>query len=898
MNKHKSGYKKTAVLKPNAPEITILTNEYKIAVCSQSYLGKKGYTIPKSVLSKEDDEFLRKDLFIKPLVIGISYGDDVTSFPVYRENANKMYLPRFYGIARYGLPKRNEIEPGDNINVPFEKPLRGYQDKIIQVYTDHVNKPIIDDASLHNGSGGILEVPCGRGKCLGINTQILMYDGTIRLVQDIKAGDLLMGDDSTPRKVLSLARGREVMYKVVTQKGDGYIVNESHILSLKCSTYLNKNTPKGTVIDMPVTEYLALPKSYHGRGGPLLGYRVPIIFKEKDVEIDPYLLGYWLGDGASDGTRVSTQESSVIKYMADCFKNKHTTLYLKYTGRQYDYRINSTETHNNILMNFLKTYNLINNKHIPIHYKCNSRKIQLELLAGLIDSDGYYHDNCYEIIQKNETLLDDIVFLARSLGFSAFKKKTHKTCTNSKNGPVTGTYYITNICGVGLEDIPVNCIRKKAHPRKLLRDCLKYRIKLEKLHEDDYYGFEIDGNHRFVLGDFTVTHNTVMALKIISLLSKKTLILVHKEFLMNQWIERIGEFLPTARVGKIQGPTFDINNKDIVIGMIQTLYDKEYSANTFSSFGLTIVDEVHRIGSEQFSRTLFKTITPYMLGISATVDRKDKLTRVLHMFIGDKIYTEQRDSDDVVCVRAINYASADPEFNNVELDFRGNTKYSTMITKLCAYGPRSDFVVGVIGDLLKEEPENQIMVLCHNRNLLTYLNEAINHRKLTTVGFYVGGMKQANLQETETKQIVLATYAMAAEALDIKTLSTLIMITPKTDIIQSVGRILRVKHDNPIIVDIVDAHDIFQNQWVQRRRFYKKCNYRIRLIDSKQYAGMSLDWEKDLTWKRVFEPKQNACVIDGAAANDSDEGESTHLKPIAGSNQGKCLIDVSMFDEE
>ena len=114
-----------------------------------------------------------------------------------------------------------------------------------------------------------------------------------------------------------------------------------------------------------------------------------------------------------------------------------------------------------------------------------------------------------------------------------------------------------------------------------------------------------------------------MALKIISLISKKTLIIVHKEFLMNQWIERINEFLPGARIGKIQGTSFDIDNKDIVIGMIQTLYDKEYPSNAFSSFGITIVDEVHRIGSEQFSRTLFKTITPYMLGISATVERKD-----------------------------------------------------------------------------------------------------------------------------------------------------------------------------------------------------------------------------------------------------------------------------------
>jgi len=419
---------------------------------------------------------------------------------------------------------------------------------------------------------------------------------------------------------------------------------------------------------------------------------------------------------------------------------------------------------------------------------------------------------------------------------------------------------------------------------------LTYQITLEELPEDEYYGFEIDGNHRFLLGDFTVTHNTVMGLKIISLLKKKTLIIVHKEFLMNQWIERIAEFLPTARVGKIQGNVVDIYNKDIVIGMVQTLYDKEYAPTVFEEFGLTIIDEVHRICSEQFSRTLFKTIMPYMLGISATVERKDKLTKVLHMFIGDKIYSEKRENDDMVCVRAIEYKSPDADFNEIEVDFRGSPKYSTMISKLCEFGPRSDFIVRIIRDLLEENPENQMMILCHNRSLLAYLYESIKHKELATVGYYVGGMKQTNLQETESKQIVLATYAMAAEALDIKTLSTLVMVTPKTDITQSVGRILRMKHESPIIVDIVDTHDLFQNQWVQRRRFYKKCNYRIRSIDSNRYVGMNFDWEEDKIWTRVFEPKVAACSNTKDTGDDEDEDLQPETRPK--SVCGKLMINI------
>jgi superfamily II DNA or RNA helicase len=196
--------------------------------------------------------------------------------------------------------------------------------------------------------------------------------------------------------------------------------------------------------------------------------------------------------------------------------------------------------------------------------------------------------------------------------------------------------------------------------------------------------------------------------------------------------------------------------------------------------------------------------------------------------------------------------------------------------------------------LVEEEPDNQIMILCHNRSLLSYLYDGISYRNIASVGYYVGGMKQANLQETETKQIVLATYAMAAEALDIKSLSTLVMVTPKTDITQSVGRILRVKHDNPIIVDIVDPHDLFQNQWAQRRRFYKKCNYRIREIDSKNYTNMMIDWETDTTWKRTFEPKNIADISCKSKSDDSDD--DIDMNSNKSSNQGKCLIDLSKID--
>ena len=111
---------------------------------------------------------------------------------------------------------------------------------------------------------------------------------------------------------------------------------------------------------------------------------------------------------------------------------------------------------------------------------------------------------------------------------------------------------------------------------------------------------------------------TIMALNIISKLNRKTIIIVHKEFLLNQWRERINEFLPDARIGIIQGPKIDVKNKDIVLAMLQSISIKEYEPEIFEDFGFTIVDECHHIAAEVFSRSLPKITSYYSLGLSAT----------------------------------------------------------------------------------------------------------------------------------------------------------------------------------------------------------------------------------------------------------------------------------------
>jgi superfamily II DNA or RNA helicase len=331
---------------------------------------------------------------------------------------------------------------------------------------------------------------------------------------------------------------------------------------------------------------------------------------------------------------------------------------------------------------------------------------------------------------------------------------------------------------------------------------------------------------------------------------------------------------------------------------------KEYPASVFESCGLTIIDEVHHISSEVFSNSLFKLVTKYMLGLSATMNRKDGTTHVFKMFLGDVIFKGKRDEEREVTVRAIEYHVDDDEFNEVKLDYRGNVAYSTMISKLCEYNRRSEFILKVLGDMLQENPAQQIMVLAHNKNILKYLHDAIQHRNIATVGYYIGGMKEQALKETEGRKVVIATYAMAAEALDIKTLTTLIMATPKTDIEQSVGRILREKHSNPIVVDIVDSHDTFKNQWRKRKTFYKKENYKIIYTTSPKYNPDTS------TWTLVFNPVSKDCIVkkdktnvkknisvksnsssDKSIANDSDEEvEEEPEKPKDKYLAGVCFL--------
>jgi replicative DNA helicase len=373
----------------------------------------------------------------------------------------------------------------------------------------------LNDKTSGFGKGDLVIIAArpAMGKCLGKGTNVLMFDGTLKKVEDVEVDDLLMGDDSTPRKVLSLARGQEEMYWVRQNKGIDYRVNKSHILSLKRSRN-EENHKHGDVLNIEISDYIEKSDKFKSN---YKGYKVSVDFESTDMEVEPYFLGLWLGDGRSSDVRIATQDEEVVMYLEAYARKLGKQLHAyKAEAKCPMYGITNEQEKNtpkklkDSLQSKLRNMDLIENKHIPHEYLVNSREKRLELLAGLIDSDGYYDDEYHvmEIVQKRESLAKEIKFLADSLGFRVSLKAKKASI---KSIDYECEVYRVRIVG-DLDMIPTKIARKKARALISKRDHQHTGITVEYDKVDDYYGFVLDGNHLFLLEDMTVTHNTALVL--------------------------------------------------------------------------------------------------------------------------------------------------------------------------------------------------------------------------------------------------------------------------------------------------------------------------------------------------------------------------------------------------
>lgn len=326
---------------------------------------------------------------------------------------------------------------------------------------------------------------------------------------------------------------------------------------------------------------------------------------------------------------------------------------------------------------------------------------------------------------------------------------------------------------------------------------------------------------------------TFMSLAIMGKIRRKTIIVVHKEFLVSQWIGEINRVYPTARIGRLQADESEVGDEfDITIAMLQTVAKREYPDGYFNDFGFAIFDECHHLGAAHFSKALMKIQTKCMLGLSATPDRTDGLSKVFGWYLGEmSTRIRAREEDTEVEVRVYDYTTTDEEYTKTSYDYRGNPIRARLLNTITEYEPRTRYLIPAIKQAYDEK--RKTLILSDRRDHLLMWERLLKEAGAPDVAFYVGGMKQNALEKSEEAQILLGTYSMAAEGMNIPTLNTIVLSTPKSNVEQSVGRILRQKKDerqfNPLIIDILDQpHDCFVSQFRKRHDYFKKCGYKIK----------------------------------------------------------------------
>jgi len=316
---------------------------------------------------------------------------------------------------------------------------------------------------------------------------------------------------------------------------------------------------------------------------------------------------------------------------------------------------------------------------------------------------------------------------------------------------------------------------------------------------------------------------TTVSLAIACKLGYRTMIVVHKQFLADQWRERIQQFCPGATIGVVQQNKKEVEGCDFVIAMLQSLSLKEYSFDDFDSVGTVIVDEAHHICAKVFSQSLFKMCPRHIFGLSATPERKDGLTKVLHWFMGPTFFAVERKNQEQVEVFPVTFDS--PNYKNPPPSMRnGKISMPNMITLLVEDRQRNKMLV----ELVKKASagSRQLLVLSDRRLHCELLHQCFP----TTSGLYMGGMKEKALQESSKKKIIFATFSQAHEGLDIPTLDTVILASPKSDIVQSIGRIMREtagKKNNPHIYDVNDPWSVFSAMYYKRVKVYRQGGFKI-----------------------------------------------------------------------
>ena len=365
---------------------------------------------------------------------------------------------------------------------------------------------------------------------------------------------------------------------------------------------------------------------------------------------------------------------------------------------------------------------------------------------------------------------------------------------------------------------------------------------------------------------------TIMSLYIACQLKKKTMFISHKDFLNQQFIDTVKLFAPDAKVGIIKQKKVDVVGKDFIIASLQSLAMRDYDIGIFDDIGFVIIDEVHHTGAQVFCKAFQKLNNPIILGLSATLNRKDGMRRVFEYYIGKSVYTLKNKELCDVIVQVHKYFEPHIDYSTIKLMWNGKENGAGMINNICAFRPRTEYIIFILKDILSKEPDRRVLILSERRNQLKDIEQFIVEHNIAnnSYGYYVGGMKQTDLAISSEKQIILATFQLASEGFNVPSLNTIIFASPISDIQQSIGRILREipekRKYTPLCIDIFDDFSIFKRKGASRLKFYNSNKYNVSFYVDNEKIECAESYGTD--------------DYNGGGDNDGDNDEITKKKKV------------------
>ena len=860
------------------------------------YLGNKGYTIKKENLTVQEQQLIRKELMMRPFVPKTSL-QKPSEFPIYRESNKKLYMPRYYGIETYGEPEENRLSKGTKIDLKFNGELRDFQKPIVEKFIKHARKH----------GGGLLELHTGAGKTV-IGLNILAKLGVKTLII-VHKEFLLRQWIERIEQFLPGARVGKIQANVVDVEDKDIVIGMLQSLSMK-------DYPDKLFQEFGFTAYdECFPYKQHihtDKGAVRIG---SLYEKWENKEELPKILSF-------------NRETKQFEYkkMTYAWRKEREDLIKINLSKKV---INCTPEHKILTTkgyveaNKLNEGDLIISKydknHIDTIISPALNEDQLQLVYGSYLGDGHIaitKKNRYRLQfthgekqkeycewKANMFGIDELTYIEKN-GYS--QKPAYRFATKifdleneiTKNTKIVPDWLLDKLDerGIAVWYMDDGSDQKRENKDGVIKNLISihsnnfdYEIQEKFVKKFNQYG--IDCTISKTKGKYYyLRFNTENSLKLLQLISPY----IHEtmKYKLNERNEKYewnNKYLAYG-ILKVTGKSY-FKNKGANRCKKPYVYDIEVEDNHNFVLGTKtnrknyidgpVVSNCHHLSAEVFSRVLFRNVSQYSLGLSATMKRKDGLSKVFKMFIGDVVVKKERKGEDNVLVKAIEYYHEDEWFSKVALNYRGQTNYTTMIKKLCEFNRRSEFILKVLDDVLKKgSDEQQIMILAHNKSLLQYLHDAIEHRNIAPVGYYVGGMKEKDLKISESKKVIIATYAMAEEGLDIKTLTSLLMATPKVDVTQSIGRILRKKRKESLVIDIVDQHPVFQRHWAKRKTFYKKQKFKVIKTDKEGYFNDD--------WETIIDVKNN---IFKRRKNNKPSKIRIETEPLL---QGQCMIDVNL----